>query len=100
MRIDSIAGFYTALIRGPYAWPGGYPLYFVMADGEPLAFQTAREEVKRILDAMRDASQGYREKDWIPVALEINWEDSELFCAHTNARIESAYAEPEEERAP
>jgi len=30
-----------------------------------------------------------------PVALDVNWENAELFCAHSGERIESAYAEPE-----
>jgi hypothetical protein len=28
-----------------------------------------------------------------PVAYDVNWEDSDLFCEHCNARIESAYGE-------
>jgi hypothetical protein len=29
------------------------------------------------------------------VALEVNWENPELFCDHCGNRIESAYAEPQ-----
>jgi hypothetical protein len=32
---------------------------------------------------------------WGLVALEVNWEDPELFCDHCGDRIESAYAEPQ-----
>jgi hypothetical protein len=32
------------------------------------------------------------EKDWKPVAFEINWEDPDLICIHSGERIESAYA--------
>ena len=28
---------------------------------------------------------------WRPIALEVNWEDNELYCAHTNRKIECAY---------
>jgi len=92
MRIENIAGFYSALIHGPYAWPGGYPLYFVMADGEAMSFKACRAECKRILDGMANG-----DREWTPVALEINYEDGSLYCCHSNERIESAYAEPEEE---
>ena len=33
------------------------------------------------------------EAEWIVVAQEINWEDGNLICDHSNKRIESAYAE-------
>lgn len=80
-------------IRQPYAWPGGYPRFFIASDGEALSFAAARENVRTILDSIHN-----RHSDgWRIVGCEINWEDAELFCSHTNKRIESAYAEPEEE---
>jgi len=33
MRIESISDFRAAIRNGAYAWPGGYPMFFVMADG-------------------------------------------------------------------
>jgi hypothetical protein len=79
-------------IRHPYAWPGGYPCYFVMADGEALSFKAAKAERRLILEAIRD-QKDYPDKQWLPVGVEINWEDPALFCSHTNERIESAYTE-------
>ncbi len=78
-----------AAIREPYAWPGGYPKYIVMNDGEALSVEAARAEWKNIVRAtlLNDHS------GWAAVWSDINWEDPELFCAHTNARIPSAYAE-------
>jgi hypothetical protein len=93
MRIESISDFRAAIRNGAYAWPGGYPLFFVMADGEALSFKAAKAERRNLLEAL---AHGQRNDGWKPVALEINWEDAELYCAHTNERIESAYAEPEE----
>ena len=29
-------------IRQPYAWPGGYPLYVIMADGAALSIEAVR----------------------------------------------------------
>jgi hypothetical protein len=89
MQIETRDDFVKALEHGPYAWPGGYPVYFVMADGEAMSFDAVKAERSRIEAEFLDAS----DKAWQPVALEVNWEDSELYCAHTNARIESAYAD-------
>ena len=89
MTINTISDFRRAMRNGPYAWPGGYPLYFVMSDGEALSFDAARKERRQILEALRD----YDNSGWRPVAMDINWEDDNLICAHTNERIESAYGE-------
>ena len=73
-----------ALRYGPYAWPGGYPLYFVAHDGEPLSFDAVRDNFRQVL-------RGY--DGWRVIGVQVNWEDPELFCAHYGNRIESAYAE-------
>ena len=78
-------------IREPYAWPGGYPLYVVMRDGEPLSVEAARSNWRSIVRA----TLAGRRDDWKAAGVEINWEDPNLYCAHTGARIESAYAEDE-----
>lgn len=89
MRISTISDFRRAVRNGPYAWPGGYPLYWLMSDGETCAFDVAKSERRAMLEALRDRDSS----GWRPVALEINWEDSELYCAHTGRKIESAYGD-------
>lgn len=84
--------FNLALSQGGYAWPGGYPLYFVMADGESLAFDVA----PLIRDAII-AGPGTGNDDWRVVAVAINWEDNELVCVHTGVKIECACPPDEEE---
>jgi len=75
---------------GKYAWPGGYPVYFVTADGAALSCEAVRDEWRNIVDAhLRDD----RRSGWFIEGADINWEDPELYCEHTNQRIESAYAE-------
>ncbi len=96
MEIKTISDFRRAVRSGPYAWPGGYPLYFIASDGEALSFKAAKDERRNILEAIRDQD----DSGWRVVGLEINYEDGELFCAHTNERIPSAYAEPEDEPDP
>lgn len=80
-----------ALRNGPYAWPGGYPLYFIAADGEALSFQAVRDNLKLVMHAT--CYPEYRENDWRIVGVDVNWEDTHLYCGHTNERIQSAYGE-------
>lgn len=87
MQINTISDFRRAVRNGPYAWPGGYPLFWITSDGAALQFSVAKSERRQILEAIRDRSNC----GWRIVALEINWEDAELFCDHTEKKIESAY---------
>jgi hypothetical protein len=90
MIIETISDFRAAIRSGPYAWPGGYPLYFVTSDGAALSFKAAKAERRQILEALRNND---RSSGWHVCGMDINWENSSLYCDHTNERIESAYAE-------
>lgn len=80
-----------------YAWPGGYPCALMMADGECIDAQAARENYKQVLRATRDALLGgYADRDWRAVCVFIHWEGEPLICAHSGREIASAYGEPEE----
>ena len=79
----------TALRNGPYAWPGGYPLYFVTSDGAALSFDAVRSEYKQVLFSIRHGVND----GWRVIGMQVNWEDPDLYCGHTGKRIESAYAE-------
>jgi hypothetical protein len=81
--------FNAALEAGPYAWPGGYPQYFITRDGAALSFQAAIDNADLIRESIADDCND----GWQVVAIDVNWEDADLYCDHTNARIESAYAE-------
>jgi hypothetical protein len=78
------------LRAGAYAWPGGYPIYFVTSDGAALSFGAVRKEWRNVVSAhlTNDIRSG-----WHVAACDINYEDPNLYCEHTNERIESAYAE-------
>ena len=78
----------TCLRAGPYVWPGGYPLYFVTRDGGTLSFAAVQDNLALVLAGTRDGSG-----DWAVIAVDINYEDAELTCAHTGERIPSAYGD-------
>ena len=90
MEIKTTADLKTALRNGQYAWPGGYPLYFICSDGEPLSFQSVLQEYKHVLRDIKNNCTGY---GWRVIACEVNWENPDLYCAHSGRRIESAYCE-------
>ena len=75
-------------IQEPYAWPGGYPRFFVMHDGEALSFKAAKENQSLIELSIKDNL----DDGWHVIGCEINWEDNSLYCAHSNELIESAYS--------
>lgn len=71
---------------------GGYPLYYVTADGGVLSPEAVRENQALTNDP--------DDKQWYVVRAEVNYEDPDLYCEHTGERIPSAYAEPEDVEAP
>jgi len=84
--------FNLALSQGSHVFPGGYPLFFVMADGESLAFDVAG--LPDVAPLIRDAiiaGPNTGNDDWRVVAVSVNYEDNELTCVHTGRKIECAY---------
>ena len=82
------------LRSGEFAWPGGYPLYFITDDGEALSFGAVRENIKSVIWSIR-----HKVNDgWRVIGCEVNWEDASMTCAHTGEPIESAYGEVAMER--
>ena len=77
--------------RNSYAWPGGYPLAVVMADGECLCPECTRKEWRQIV--RETLSTNWPDKQWQAVGAEVNWENDSLYCAHCNTQIQSAYGE-------
>lgn len=76
-------------IRNKYAWPGGYPLYLIMADGGELCIDCAKKNYRALVNAHVLCFNC----EWRPVVVQINWEDPMLWCLHCAVRIPSAYAE-------
>ena len=70
-----------------YVWPGGYPVYYVTADGGTLCPDDANTAEREGLANDPDDLQ------WYIIAQEINYEDDGLRCDHCYARIPSAYGD-------
>ena len=95
-RIETVAAFKAALRHGQRTALGGYPLYFITSDGEALSFKAARENFTQIVDSI---ANGHND-GWRIVGQDINYEDEDLFCAHTGERIASAYGNEEKVAEP
>lgn len=93
MRNQRIIDSVKRAARDRYAWPGGYPLYILMSDGEPLCTQCARANFRQIARSTRDDVRG----DWVAEGADIYWEGPPMQCAHCNTDIESAYGDPDNE---
>ena len=75
-----------------FAWPGGYPCALLMADGEVIDAQSARENYRQIRRNMVPCPES---RDWQPIAVLVHWEGEPLICAHSNREIPSACGNPE-----
>lgn len=64
-----------------YAWPGGYPIFYLAADNGVLCPKCTNDYAEG-----RDTEEQLK-----PIAADINWEDETMFCDHCSTQIESAY---------
>jgi len=90
-EIPNVAAFKATLRAGGFAWPGGYPMYFVLEDGGALSFEGARQNLRAILYDMTHGVRG--SGSWFVVGCEVNYEDGDLYCEATGEKILSAYGE-------
>ena len=73
-----------------YAWPGGYPIYYLCADGGVLCPHCANRENGSEASENTDTPN-----DWRMIAADVHWEGLPLVCDHCGTKIESAYGDPE-----
>lgn len=79
-----------------YAWPGGYPIFYVTKDNGILCPTCVNRGNGSDAYVKPNTTAGSDDSQWLVVAYDANWEDPDMYCDHCNARIESAYAEPED----
>jgi hypothetical protein len=82
-----------AFVRSKGRIDGGYPTLLLMADGECIDAQSARENYRQIRSCMRFPDGA--NPDWTPVGVDVHWEGEPITCAHSGRAIESAYGIPE-----
>lgn len=82
-----LADVKSAIRTNGTAWPGGYPLYIVMGDGEPLSVKAAKQHWKLIV---QDTIAG--RGTWQAAGVEANFENTSLACCHNREPIKAVYA--------
>ena len=82
VNVDSKVFEYVGVDLGEelpsYAWPGGYPLYYLDKGNNCLCPACANEN---------------GEFDQPVVAADVNYEDTSLYCDHCSQQIEAAYTD-------
>ncbi len=73
-----------------YAWPGGYPVFYMVATCDVLCAACANGEHGS------EASLEHDEKQWRLTAMDVYWEGDVMPCDHCGEGIESAYGPIEE----
>jgi hypothetical protein len=79
-----------------FAWPGGYPVYYLAREGwrndETGELELSQYDRSEFV-CCADCAGGKSRRDIILTDSNVNWEDSDLMCDNCSQRIESAYAE-------
>ena len=83
--INTTADLKATLRAGEYAWPGGYQMYFRTNDGHAVSFEGVRKNVGPWLKDIRERTYCRI------VAVEINYEDQDLYCVITDKPIPPSY---------
>ncbi len=73
LNIEQVRDEFGKLIK--FAWPGGYPLYYVGTENEVLCKECADKDQDRV------------------IAYDANYEDPDLYCDECNAQIGCAYCD-------
>lgn len=85
-EIKTVAQLKATLRAGKYTDLGGYPLYLITSDGGALSFESARKNFKSVVDSIKNNHND----GWRVVACDVNYENDDLYCDHSNQKIDSA----------
>lgn len=76
-------------VRHPYSWPGGYPKALITADGGCLCADCVKKEWRQICEeSFENTNCGFR-----VAGVDVNYENTELYCDHCGKQMESAYGD-------
>ena len=97
MFIKTKSELIEQLKYGQFAFPGGYPRYFVAKDMSCICYdclvpkgrvESETDIESRAIDALDNPNS---DKAWEVNYVDINWEDISLLCDECNKQIPSAY---------
>lgn len=76
-----------------FAWPGGYPIFYVFTDGGVICPDCANRNIDEIDEANRGGYNRNSHGGWAVDAMDVNYEDTDLICDHCHKSIPAAYAD-------
>ena len=77
-----------------FAWPGGYPVIYIAADGGEFCPACANGD-DGSLCRISDGPDDHQHDGWLIVGSQIHWEGEPLPCVHCGVEIASAYGPAE-----
>ena len=93
---------YNSSALDTYAWPGGYPIYYLTGDNATICPKCAnRVENEYRLELLGDMCNWCIDPEYDPMSFvdelpkyaDVNYEDDNKYCEDCGQRIECAYGE-------
>lgn len=92
MNISELKEYFYKGKAKPFAWPGGYPLFYVTTDGAALCPTCVTKERAQIFRSTHERSHD----GWAIAGVDANYEDINLYCDHCGKSIDPAYLSEDE----
>ncbi len=86
MKLSEVKRWYHKGKANSYAWPGGYPLFYLCSDSGTLCPECVTKNRSQVFRSTHERSHD----GWAVEAIDVNWE-SEMYCDNCSKEIESAY---------
>jgi len=84
-KIESTQDLKACIRAGEFAWPGGYRLFFITADGGALSFKAVKDNLSSVIYSIRnDVNDGWKVTGLDNTEL---YDEQPLFCDHTNEQL-------------